>query len=39
VTRLCGIALLGAVLLLTATTTPHMAVIAGGLWLSLALAG
>ena len=30
VTRLCGIALFGAVLLLTATTTPHMAVIAGG---------
>jgi len=39
VTRLCGIALFGAVLLLTATTTPHMAVIAAGVWLSLTLAG
>ena len=39
VTRLCGIALLVAAFLLTATTSPHLAVVAGVLWLSLTLTG
>ena len=37
--RMCGVALFGVALLLAATTTPHLGLVAGVTWLSLTLTG